>query len=142
MMLATNQKAIPLNKTKPRIAIVDDDESVCRAVQRLIRSLAMDAETFGSGQQLLDFLEAMPSFQPDCLILDVQMPGMNGIEIQDRLVMSGNTIPVIFITAHDELGVREKALAAGAVAFLRKPFDDELLIKTLREALKRNAARK
>jgi len=140
-MFATNQTAIPLNKTKPRIAIVDDDESVCRAVQRLIRSLAMDAETFSSGQQLLDFLEAMPSFQPDCLILDVQMPGMNGIEVQDRLAMSGKTIPVIFITAHDEVGVREKALAKGAVAFLRKPFDDELLIKTLREALKRSATR-
>jgi FixJ family two-component response regulator len=141
MILATDQTAIPLNKSKPRIVIVDDDESVCRAVGRLIRSLAMDAETFGSGQQLLDFLEAMPSFQPDCLILDVQMPGMNGIEVQDRLAMSGKTIPVIFITAHDEVGVREKALAAGAVAFLRKPFDDELLIKTLREALKRSATR-
>ena len=83
----------------------------------------------------------MPSFQPDCLILDVQMPGMNGLEVQDRLAMGGKTIPVIFITAHDQLGVREKALAAGAVAFLRKPFDDEILIKTLREALKRSASK-
>jgi FixJ family two-component response regulator len=121
---------------KPRIAIVDDDESVCRAVRRLLRSLAMDAETFNSGQQFLDLIDAMPSFQPDCLILDVQMPGMNGLEVQQRLIKNGNKIPVVFITAHDELGVREKALAAGAVAFLRKPFDDELLIKTLREAVK------
>ena len=127
-----------MNKSKPRIAIVDDDESVCRAVRRLLRSMAMDAETFSSGQQFLDLLEAMPSFQPDCLILDVQMPGMNGLEVQERLTTSGNTVPVIFITAHDEVGVREKALAAGAVAFLRKPFNDELLIKTLHEALKRN----
>ena len=103
-----------------------------------MRSLAMDAETFGSGQQFLDLLAAMPSFQPDCLILDVQMPGMNGLEVQDRLSQSRKTIPVVFITAHDEVGVREKALAAGAVAFLRKPFDDELLMKTLRQALKRN----
>lgn len=123
---------------KPRIAVVDDDESVCRAVKRLLRSFSMEAETFSSGQNFLDLVEAMPSFQPDCLILDVQMPGMNGLEVQQRLVKSGKTIPVIFITAHDELGVREKALAAGAVAFLRKPFDDELLIKTLREAVKRN----
>lgn len=126
-----------MSKSKPLIAIVDDDESVCRAVRRLVRSLTMDAETFSSGQQFLDLLEAMPSFRPDCLVLDVQMPGMNGLEVKDQLVMSGNTIPVIFITAHDEVGVREKAQAAGAVAFLRKPFDDELLVKTVREAMKR-----
>jgi FixJ family two-component response regulator len=130
------QKPIALNRSKPLIAIVDDDESVCRALRRLVRSLGMDGETFASGQQLLDLLDAMPSFQPDCLVLDVQMPGMNGLDVQDRLAVSGNTIPVIFITAHDEIGVRERALAAGAVAFLRKPFDDELLVKTLREAMK------
>ena len=78
----------------------------------------------------------MPSFQPDCLIVDVQMPGMNGLELKNRLATAGNTIPVIFITAYDEVGVREKAFAAGAVAFLRKPFSDELLIKTMHEALK------
>jgi FixJ family two-component response regulator len=131
------QRPIALNKSKPLIAIVDDDESVCRAVRRLVRSLAMEAETFKSGQEFLDLLDAMPSFQPDCLILDVQMPGMNGLDVKDCLAMSHNPIPVIFITAHDEFGMREKALASGAVAFLRKPFDDELLVKTMREALKR-----
>lgn len=115
---------------------MDDDEPVCLAVRRLVRSLAMDAETFNSGQQFLDQIDAMPSFQPDCLILDVEMPGMNGLEVQEWFVKSGNMVPVIFITAHDEVGVRDKALAAGAVAFLRKPFNDEFLIKTLREALK------
>src|SRR4029450_14044551 len=98
----------------------------------------MDGETFSSGQQFLDLLDAIPSYQPDCLILDVQMPGMNGLEVQNRLALSGNTVPVIFITAHDEVGIREKALLGGAVAFLRKPFDDQLLVKTLRQALKRN----
>lgn len=130
-----------MNKSKPLIAIVDDDESVCRAVRRLVRSLAMDAETFNSGQQFLDLLEAMPSFRPDCVILDVQMPGMNGLDVQDLLAASGNKFPLIFITAHDEVGVREKALSAGALAFLRKPFDDELLVKTLGEALKRGPSR-
>jgi FixJ family two-component response regulator len=77
----------------------------------------------------------MPSFYADCAILDVQMPGMNGLEVQERLVRSGNPMPVIFITAHDEVGARERALAMGAVAFLRKPFNDELLIRTLRAAL-------
>lgn len=125
-----------MSMAKPRIAIVDDDASVCRAVKRLLRSFSMDAETFSSGQSFIDLVEAMPSFQPDCVILDVQMPGMNGLEVQQRLVKSGHGIPVIFITAHDELGVREKALGGGALAFLRKPFDDELLIRTLRAAVK------
>jgi FixJ family two-component response regulator len=141
MLSAIEQRSIALNKVKPLIAIVDDDESVCRAIRRLVRSLAMDAETFTSGQHFLDLLDAMPSFQPDCLILDIQMPGMNGLEVQSQLAKNGNPIPVIFITAHDEVGVREKALALGAVAFLRKPFGDELLIKTLREGLKRCAVR-
>ncbi len=138
MLSTSGQRLIVLQKPKPLIAIVDDDQSVCRAVKRLVRSLAMDAETFTSGQQFLDLLDAMPSFQSDCLILDVQMPGMNGIEVQERLNKSGNHIPVIFITAHDEVSLREKAIAAGALAFLRKPFNDDLLIKTLRKALKRN----
>ncbi len=75
----------------------------------------------------------MPSYRPDCLILDVQMPGMNGLEVQRRLAGSG--LPIVFITAHDEIGVREKALAEGAVAYLRKPFNDELFVKTVRAAL-------
>ena len=125
-----------MNNRKPLIAIVDDDESVCRAVRRLVRSVAMEAETFSSGQQFLDLFEAMPSFQPDCLILDVQMSGMSGLDVRDWLVKNAKTVPLIFITAHDEVGVRDKALVAGAVAFLRKPFNDELLIKTLRKALK------
>ena len=122
-------------KVLPLIAIVDDDVSVRRALKRLVRSLGMNAEIFASGQEFLDCIEALPSFHAHCAILDVQMPGMNGLEVQRRLVRGGNPIPVIFITAHDEVGVRERALASGAVAFLRKPFDDELLIKTLRAAL-------
>lgn len=125
-----------MTKSKPLIAVVDDDKSVCRAVRRLLRSMRMEAETFSSGQEFLDLLESMPSFKPDSLILDVQMPGMTGLEVQHRLNMSGRMIPVIFITAHDEIGVREKALDAGAIAFLRKPFGDSLLIKTLQGALK------
>jgi FixJ family two-component response regulator len=135
-MLDSPAKDELLIKSKPLIAIVDDDESVCRAVRRLVRSVGMNAETFSSGQEFLDLLEAMPSFKPDSLILDVQMPGMNGLDVQAQLATSGYLVPVIFITAHDEVGIREKALAAGAVAFLRKPFNDDLLIKTLQQALK------
>jgi FixJ family two-component response regulator len=124
-----------LSKSNPLIAIVDDDESVCRAMKRLVRSLGMAADAFTSGQEFIDRVTTTPSFQPDCVVLDVQMPGMNGLEVQERLTNSGNRLPVIFITAHDEAGVRDRALAAGAVAFLRKPFNDELFIKTLRIAL-------
>ena len=128
-------------KSKPLIAIVDDDESVRRAIKRLVRSLGMTAETFSSGQEFIDLTEAMPSFQPDCVVLDVQMPGVNGLEVQDYLAHSRSGLPVIFITAHDELGVRERAIAGGAVAFLRKPFNDELFIKTLRAAMERGSLR-
>jgi FixJ family two-component response regulator len=125
-----------MEKSKPLIAIVDDDLSVCRAVRRLVRSLNMNAESFTSGEEFIKLIEGIPSFQADCVILDVQMPNMTGLEVQARLSRSGNPLPIIFITAHDEIGVRERALSMGAVAFLRKPFNDVLFIKTLNAALK------
>ena len=126
-----------MRKTKPTIAVVDDDASVCRAISRLLRSLGMNANAFTSGREFIEHIEMMPSFHPDCVVLDVQMPGMNGLEVQDLLVLGDNPLPVIFITAHDEIEVRERALQTGAVAFLRKPFNNEVLIKTLDEAIKR-----
>jgi FixJ family two-component response regulator len=131
-------KGFVTNNSKPLIAIVDDDESVRRAIKRLVRSLGMDADMFTSGQEFAELMEAMPLLQADCVILDVQMPGLSGLEVQERLAKSHSRLPVIFITAHDDLGLRERALAAGAVAFLRKPFNDELLIRTLRAALERD----
>ena len=125
-----------MTKDRLLIAVVDDDASVCRAMKRLIRSLGMNVEAFTSGREFLDFLEAMPSFRPDCVILDIQMPGMSGLEVQEQLIQGSSSLPVIFITAHDEVGVRERALAMGALAFLRKPFNDELIIKTLNTAVK------
>ena len=123
-------------KSKPFIVIVDDDESVCRSTTRLVRSLGMETATFASGQEFIDYIEAMPSERFECVILDVQMPGLNGLDVQERLKRLGNRFPIIFITAHDEANVRERALAAGALAFLRKPFDAELLEKTLHAAVK------
>ena len=127
-----------MSKPRPVITIMDDDESVCRAIKRLVRSLGMDADIFTSGQDFAELMEAMPLLQADCVILDVQMPGLSGLEVQERLAKSHSRLPVIFITAHDDLGLRERAMAAGAVAFLRKPFNDELLIRTLRAALERD----
>lgn len=125
-----------MEKRKPLIAIVDDDLSVCRAIKRLVRSLNMNAESFTSGEEFIKLVETVPSFHADCVILDVQMPSMTGLEVQARLTRSGIPLPIIFITAHDEIGVSERALAMGAVAFLRKPFNDVLFIKTLNTALK------
>jgi FixJ family two-component response regulator len=128
-----------MTKDKPLIAVVDDDLSVCRAVKRLIRSAGMEADTFTSGREFIELLEGMPGREVDCVVLDVQMPGMNGLDVQQRLEKREQPIPVIFITAHDDSDVRNRAMAAGAVAFLRKPFNDELFIRTVREALKRRA---
>jgi FixJ family two-component response regulator len=125
-----------MGKLKPFVVVVDDDESVSRAIKRLLRSIGIAAETFASGDAFLEVLSSMPSYRPDCVILDVQMPGLNGLEVQQRLAGSG--MPVIFITAHDDIGVREQALAAGAVAYLRKPFNDELFVRTVRAALEGN----
>jgi FixJ family two-component response regulator len=122
---------------KPLIAIVDDDESVCRAMERLVRSLGMAAETYASSENFVDQIESLPSCHLDCVILDVQMPGMNGIEVQSRIRRIHKNIPVIFITAYDDRAARERALAGGALAFLRKPCNDALLIRTLDTALGR-----
>jgi FixJ family two-component response regulator len=129
------------NKNRPVVAIVDDDVFVCRATKRLLCLLEIDAETFVSGQEFIDLFQAMPSFDPDCVILDVHMPGLNGLEVQERLNRTRPDIPIIFVTAADEVGIREQALAAGAVAFLRKPFNSDLLIKTLHAALKIGAGK-
>jgi FixJ family two-component response regulator len=122
-----------MGKLKPFVVVVDDDDSVSRAIKRLLRSIGIAAETFASGNAFLDVLSSMPSYHPDCVILDVQMPGLNGLEVQQRLMGTG--MPIIFITAHDDIGVREQALAAGAAGYLRKPFNDELFVKTVRAAL-------
>jgi FixJ family two-component response regulator len=122
-----------MGKLKPLVVVVDDDESVSRAIKRLLRSVGIVAETFASGDAFLEVLSSMPSYRPDCVILDVQMPGLNGLEVQRRL--AGTDTPVIIITAHDDISVRKQAFAGGAVAYVRKPFNDELFVRTVRAAL-------
>ncbi|UXU89938.1 response regulator transcription factor [Burkholderia sp. S-53] len=122
-----------MGNVKQFVAVVDDDESVGRAIKRLLRSVGIGADTFQSGDDFLDTLASMPSYRPACVILDIQMPGLNGLEVQRRL--DGTGVPVIVITAYDDVAVREQALAAGAIAYVRKPFNDALLIKTVCAAL-------
>jgi len=128
-----------MTETKPLIAVVDDDDSVCRALDRLLKSIGMDTQTFASGGEFLEFLKAMPSFHPDCVFLDLHMPGLSGLDVQERLTTDGHSMAVVFITAHDEADSRERALEGGAIAFLKKPFSDETLIRAMNEAIRRRS---
>ena len=100
-----------MSQVKPFVAVVDDDESVSRAIKRLLRSTGFSADTFKTGNDFLDMFDSIPSYRPACIVLDVQMPGLNGLEVQQRLAGSG--IPIIFITAHDDAVVREVYEEAG-----------------------------
>ena len=114
------------------ISIVDDDESVREATKGLVRSLGYEATAFASAEE---YLRSEKVRNTSCLITDVQMPGMTGLDLQDHLIARGHQTPVVFITAYPEPQTRERALKAGAVGFLKKPFDDEQLIACLSDAL-------
>ena len=116
----------------PVIAIVDDDESFRHATISFIRSLGYSAAAFPSADA---FLNSNAVKNTDCLITDVQMPGMSGIELQSYLIAQGHRVPVIFVTAFPEMEARGHALSAGAIGFLGKPFGDENLISCLNKAL-------
>jgi FixJ family two-component response regulator len=116
-----------------RVAIVDDDESVREAIKSLLRSVGMVAEAYASAEEFLNS-DSLKDFA--CLILDVQMPGMGGLELQDRLLSRQHRIPIIFITAHaSDKEARTRALQAGAVDFLYKPFSEEALLKAVCKVL-------
>ena len=116
----------------PVIAVVDDDESFRKAITGFIRSLGYSAATFASAEA---FLEANSVTRVDCLITDVQMEGMTGIELQGQLIAQGEQLPIIFVTAFPQMKTREEALARGAIGFLNKPFTDENLVSCLNAAL-------
>jgi FixJ family two-component response regulator len=116
----------------PVIAIVDDDESFRQAAISFIRSLGYSVAAFPSADA---FLNSNAVENTDCLITDVQMPGMSGIELQSNLIAQGHRVPVIFVTAFPEMEARGRALRAGAIGFLGKPFADENLISCLNKAL-------
>lgn len=113
------------------ICIVDDDESVRMALDGLVRSMGHCADTFGSATE---FLASQALHTCDCLILDVQMPGLSGLELQQQLLTLGVCLPLIFITAFPKARWREQALAAGALEFLGKPFDGRTLVSLIERA--------
>ena len=114
------------------ISIIDDDEAVREATKGLVRSLGYSAATFSSAEE---YLRSDRVKETACLITDVQMPGMNGVELQERLIADGRGTKVIFMTGFSEEKTRARALKAGAVGFLKKPFDDACLIQCLHRAL-------
>ncbi len=113
------------------IAVVDDDASVRGAIQALLRSAGLDAEVFASAEE---FLGSGRLAATTCLILDIRMPGMSGIELQERLLASGHRIPIIVITAHADDDERARALERGAIDCLQKPFDDDALFDAIGKA--------
>jgi FixJ family two-component response regulator len=118
--------------TRGLISIVDDDESIRRTTTFLIESFGFRAAAFESAE---NFLKSGQLHDTSCLILDVQMPGTTGLELQSELAASGYDIPIIFITAYDNKVSRKQAMQAGAAAFLGKPFSDDELLQTIRSAL-------
>ena len=117
-----------------QVAIVDDDESVRGALQGLLLEAGLPACAFERAE---DFLESGKRHEIGCLIADIRMPGMSGLELQSRLNAERRSIPIIFITAHGDEEMRLRALRAGAVEFLAKPFDDQALLDSVRVALNR-----
>ncbi len=123
-------------RTRPAlgpIAIVDDDKWVLRSLERLVKSAGFKVATFVSAE---DFLQASQDSATVCVILDIGLPGMSGLDLQRHLVAENSRIPIIFVSAHDEVEMRTQALAAGAIAFLSKPVKEKALLDAVDSAVK------
>jgi FixJ family two-component response regulator len=125
---------VTTNTSSGLVAIVDDDQSVQNALKDLMESAGISARCFGSAQE---FLASDETEQIACLIVDIRMPGMSGLELQAKLNSEGCWIPIIFITAHSDSKMKMQAIEAGAIEFLSKPFDDEVLLEKVRLTLER-----
>jgi len=124
-------------KNRSRIAVVDDDQSVREALENLISSVGFEVKLFASAEE---FLDSDALLKTDCAVLDMRLPGISGFELQRKLAVDGQSIPVIIITAQGDDKTRDEALAAGAIAFLKKPFKEEVLLGAIDSALKRKSA--
>jgi FixJ family two-component response regulator len=121
----------------PTVFIIDDDRSMRQAIQDLVESVGLRAEVFATGQ---DFLTKQRTSDPSCLVLDVRLPQMSGLDLQRQLADTGVQIPIIFITAHGDIPMSVRALKSGAVEFLTKPFRDQDLLDAIQQALQRDSA--
>ena len=129
--------AAPKSQPQPIVFVVDDDISVRDSLELLIKFAGWQPETFASGK---DFLARPRTTTPSCLVLDVSLPDLNGLELQKLIGSERIDMPIIFITGHGDIPMSVKAMKAGAVEFLTKPFDDEVLLSAIRHAIKRSAA--
>jgi FixJ family two-component response regulator len=125
------------NAATPIVFVVDDDISVRESLELLIRNEGWQSETFASAQ---DFLDRPRIFAPSCLVLDVSLPGLNGLELQKRVAVERSDMPIIFITGYGDVPMTVQAMKAGAVEFLTKPFGDTALLSAIRQSLERSRA--
>jgi FixJ family two-component response regulator len=125
----------PVATAKPIVFVVDDDAWVRESLETLIRDEGWQPETFSSAQEFLDRPRA---FTASCLVLDISLPGLNGLELQKRVAAERTDMPIIFITGHGDIPMSVGAMKAGAVEFLTKPFNDEILLAAIRKALERS----
>jgi|ERR1700730_1699499 FixJ family two-component response regulator len=121
----------------PTVFIVDDDRGMRQAIQDLVESVGLRAQAYATGQE---FLRRQPTSHPSCLVLDVRLPQMSGLDLQRQLAETGVQIPIIFITAHGDIPMSVRALKSGAVEFLTKPFRDQDLLDAIHQALQRDSA--
>src|SRR3977135_3680062 len=119
----------------PRVFVIDDDAAMHAAIQGLLKSAGLRSETFGAAE---DFLRSKRPDGPSCLVLDVSLPGISGLDFQHQLADAGIQIPIIFITGHGDIPMTVRAMKSGAVEFLTKPFHDQDLLDAIRQALERN----
>jgi FixJ family two-component response regulator len=122
-------------ESEPVVFIVDDDASVRKGLERLVRSVGLRGKTFASAPE---FLQGAASDGPSCLVLDVRMPGVSGLVLQETLAAAGHRIPIIFITGHGDITMSVRAMKAGAVDFLPKPFNDQDLLEAIQGAIARD----
>ena len=120
---------------QPIVFVIDDDDSVRRSLERLLRSVDLDVETFASAQ---DFLRKPMPDRPACVVLDLRLPGPSGLELQESLTRSGHDVPIVFISGHADVPSSVRAIKAGAVDFLQKPFSDQALLDIIHGALRRD----
>ena len=123
-------------RNKPRIAVVDDDQSIREALENLVSSVGFEVRLFASAE---DFLDSDAPANTDCAVLDLRLPGISGFELQQKLAADGQRIPAIIITAEGDDRTRDEALAGGVIAFLKKPFKEEVLLGAIDSALKRKS---
>lgn len=126
---------VSMSRATPTVFVVDDDISVRESLELLIRCVGWQPETFASAQ---DFLSRLPDKTPSCLLLDIELPGLGGLELQERLAADRSEMPIIFVTGHGDIPRTVRAMKAGALEFLTKPFQSDVLVQVIRRAIERS----